>query len=84
MITNMQKKLLKFDNINKGYFNMPFSKSGMKITNTFKRNLKNLELNTSTLKDKMLFYLTLLSEEVFNTEATLETKHHKKMPTFEK
>ena len=31
-----------------------------------------------------MFYLTLLSEEVLNVETTLETKHHKKMPTFQK
>jgi len=36
------------------------------------------------MKEKMLFYLTLLSEEVFNTDTNFDTKHKNKMPTLEK
>jgi len=46
---------------------MPFSKSGIRIANIFKKNLNNLEFNSNLMKQNMFFYLTLLSEEAFST-----------------
>lgn len=47
---------------------MSYAKSGIRITNTFKKNMKNLESNSLLMKDKILMYLALLSEEVLKVE----------------